>query len=126
MATASRRQRPDPGRRSRRDRRCFRDSAPPSTLLTNNQEDDRTCLLALILSVVLLLLIGYYARRYRQLVEYDIDSFIWDRCDGYCTVAAIAEKLTGSFDVDCETARQAVQATLRRLDELGLLDPARE
>ena len=53
-------------------------------------------------------------------------SFIWDRCDGHCTVAEIAERLTGSFDVDCETARQAVRATLRRLDELGLLDPAQE
>jgi len=53
-------------------------------------------------------------------------SFIWDRCDGYCTVAALAENLRGSFDVDVETGRQADQATLRRLDELGLLDPARE
>jgi Coenzyme PQQ synthesis protein D (PqqD) len=52
-------------------------------------------------------------------------SFIWDRCDGHYTVVEIAEKLTGSFDVDCETARQAVQATLRRLDELGLLAPPR-
>jgi Coenzyme PQQ synthesis protein D (PqqD) len=53
-------------------------------------------------------------------------SFIWDRCDGHCTVGEIAEKLAESFDVDGETARQAVQATLRQFDELGLLDSARE
>ena len=52
-------------------------------------------------------------------------SYIWDRCDGHRTVAAIAEELTGSFQVDYQTAREAVQATLRQLDELGLLDPAR-
>jgi hypothetical protein len=53
-------------------------------------------------------------------------SFIWHRCDGHCTVGEIAEKLAESFDVDCETAREAVQATLRQFDELGLLDSARE
>ena len=53
-------------------------------------------------------------------------SFIWNRCDGHCTVGEIVEKLAESFDVDCETARQAVEATLRRFNELGLLDSARE
>ena len=53
-------------------------------------------------------------------------SFIWDRCDGHCTVSEIAEKLAESFDVDRETARQAVLETLRRFDELGLLDSPRE
>src|SRR2546427_9530923 len=48
-------------------------------------------------------------------------SFIWDRCDGYCTVAAIAEKLTGSFDVDCETApgRPGDAAPARRARTAG-------
>jgi len=53
-------------------------------------------------------------------------SFIWNRCDGRSTVGEIAEKLADSFDVDCATACQAVQAALRRFDELGLLDSARE
>jgi len=53
-------------------------------------------------------------------------SFIWNRCDGHCTVGEIAEKLAESFDVDYETARQAVRTTLHRFDELGLLDSARQ
>jgi hypothetical protein len=52
-------------------------------------------------------------------------SFIWDQCDGRRTVVEIVEKLAGSFDVDYATARQAVEGTLRRLAELGLLDSAR-
>ena len=53
-------------------------------------------------------------------------SFIWNRCDGRCTVGEIADQLAESFDIDRETARQAVQETLRRFDELGLLDSARD
>jgi Coenzyme PQQ synthesis protein D (PqqD) len=52
-------------------------------------------------------------------------SFIWHRCDGRRTVVEIAEELAGSFGVDYAPARQAVEATLRRLAELGLLDSAR-
>ena len=52
-------------------------------------------------------------------------SYIWDRCDGHRTVSAIAAELTDLFQVDDKTAREAVQATLRQLDELGLLDHAR-
>lgn len=33
-----------------------------------------------VLLAILLLLISYYGKLFRQLVEYDIDSFIWDRC----------------------------------------------
>lgn len=53
-------------------------------------------------------------------------SLIWDRCDGHCTVSQIVEKLAEAFDVDRDTARLAVQETLRRFDELGLLDSARD
>lgn len=49
-------------------------------------------------------------------------SFIWDQCDGHRTVAEIAAELARSFDVDHRTAHEAVHATLRRLDELQLLD----
>jgi len=51
-------------------------------------------------------------------------SFIWDRCDGHRTAAEIADELTRLFDVDYETAREAVRTTLRQLGELGLLDGA--
>jgi len=51
-------------------------------------------------------------------------SLIWARCDGHRTISEIAEELTGSFDVDLETACEAVHTTLHRLDELGLLDHA--
>jgi hypothetical protein len=53
-------------------------------------------------------------------------SFIWQRCDGQRTVGKIADELAGSFDVDPDTAREAVIGALRRLDELGLLDQARD
>ena len=53
-------------------------------------------------------------------------SFIWPRCDGQRTVAKIVDELASSFDVDPNTAREAVIAALRRLDELGLLDHPRE
>ncbi|HZO41331.1 MAG TPA: PqqD family protein [Methylomirabilota bacterium] len=48
-------------------------------------------------------------------------SLIWNGCDGQRTATQIAAELTRCFDVDYETAQQAVDATLRRLDELGLL-----
>ncbi len=52
-------------------------------------------------------------------------SFVWQRCDGRHTAAAIAEALKAAFDVDPDTARDAVTAALRRFDELGLLrDPS--
>lgn len=49
-------------------------------------------------------------------------SFIWVRCDGHRTVSEIVAELAGCFDVDYETAREAVQTTLRELNELGLVD----
>jgi len=51
-------------------------------------------------------------------------SLIWARCDGHRTISEIAEELAGFFDVDLETACEAVHTTLRQLDELGLLDHA--
>jgi PqqD family protein of HPr-rel-A system len=52
-------------------------------------------------------------------------SFIWARCDGHSTARDIADQLTDAFDVDRETAETAVMATLKQLETLGLLDPAR-
>lgn len=52
-------------------------------------------------------------------------SFIWERCDGRRTAWDIADELAGAFDVDPDTAREAVSAALRRFAELGLLDDAR-
>jgi len=48
-------------------------------------------------------------------------SFVWQRCDGRHTAAAIAEALTAAFDVDPDTARDAITAALRQFDQLGLL-----
>ena len=53
-------------------------------------------------------------------------SFVWLRCDGRHTAPEIADELTSAFDVDLDTARNAVVMALRRFDELGLLDSARD
>jgi coenzyme PQQ synthesis protein D (PqqD) len=52
-------------------------------------------------------------------------SFIWHRCDGRRTAGAITQELTDAFDVDPDTAKDAVLATLGQLAELGLLHHAR-
>ena len=44
-------------------------------------------------------------------------SFVWDRCDGRCTVSEIAEQVA---------SKEAVTAALRRFAELGLLEHARD
>lgn len=48
-------------------------------------------------------------------------SFIWHRCDGQHTAQDITEELAASFDVDADTARDAVISLLHRFNELGLL-----
>jgi hypothetical protein len=48
-------------------------------------------------------------------------SFIWHWCDGQHAARDIANKLASSFDIDLDTARDAVIASLRRFEELGLL-----
>ena len=53
-------------------------------------------------------------------------SFVWQRCDGTHTPPQIAEALLDAYDVDPLTARDAVIGTLHKLDELGLLGPARD
>ena len=53
-------------------------------------------------------------------------SFIWDRCDGRCTVSEIAEELAGAFGTNPEASIEAVTAALRRFAELGLLEHARD
>jgi hypothetical protein len=52
-------------------------------------------------------------------------SFVWDRCDGRCTVPDIAEQLAAAFGTDPDASNEAVAAALRRFAELGLLEPAR-
>jgi hypothetical protein len=49
-------------------------------------------------------------------------TFVWRRCDGKHASAEVADELAATFGVDPDTARDAVRTTLRRLDELGLLD----
>lgn len=48
-------------------------------------------------------------------------SFIWAQCDGRRTVSEIVAELARCFDVNHETAREAVQTTLRQLHDLGLV-----
>jgi hypothetical protein len=48
-------------------------------------------------------------------------SFIWQRCDGQRTIHEIADDLARAFDVDADTARDAVTTSVRRFTELGLL-----
>ena len=48
--------------------------------------------------------------------------FIWDRCDGEHSVAAIAHEVAEAFDVDAAAARTDVAGTVRRLDAAGLVE----
>jgi hypothetical protein len=48
-------------------------------------------------------------------------SFIWQRCDGQRTIHEIVDDLAHTFDVDADTARDAVMTSVRRFTELGLL-----
>ena len=50
-------------------------------------------------------------------------SYIWERCDGICTMAAITYQLAEAFDVDRETAAKDVEAIVSQLEELNLLEP---
>jgi Coenzyme PQQ synthesis protein D (PqqD) len=49
-------------------------------------------------------------------------TFIWDQCDGQRTVQEIAEQLAGSFEVELDTAREAVTGLIHRLRDLALLE----
>ena len=50
--------------------------------------------------------------------------FVWQHCDGQRTAAQIADALTRTFEVDAQTAQEAVRTSLHRFAELGLLDDA--
>jgi hypothetical protein len=52
-------------------------------------------------------------------------SFIWNRCDGQLAVREIAAELTTAFEVEPDTAREAVSALIGQFKRLGLLDEAR-
>ena len=62
--------------------------------------------------------------RRRQLVHQlnRTAGFIWDRCDGEHSVAAIAHEVAEAFDVDAAAARTDVAGTVRRLDAAGLVE----
>lgn len=48
--------------------------------------------------------------------------FIWERCDGICDEARIAEQVTEVFDVSSAEALEHVSATLQRLQVLGMVE----
>lgn len=47
--------------------------------------------------------------------------FIWRRCDGHHTPAGIADAVVAAFEIDAETARDAVLTALHQFRQLGLL-----
>lgn len=49
-------------------------------------------------------------------------SYVWQRCDGEHSVAAIARDLVQAFDVEPETAKKDVAHVVQELDEVGLVD----
>jgi hypothetical protein len=53
-------------------------------------------------------------------------TFIWDRCDGRCTVSDIAELVPKAPASNPDASNEAVTAALRRFTELGLLEYARD
>jgi hypothetical protein len=52
-------------------------------------------------------------------------TFIWDRCDGQHSVAAIARELAQSFDVEPEAAAHDVGHAVRQLEAADLLENPR-
>jgi Coenzyme PQQ synthesis protein D (PqqD) len=49
-------------------------------------------------------------------------SFVWDRCDGACSMDEIAGGIMETFDVDALTAAQDVAEIVRQFADLGLLE----
>jgi hypothetical protein len=62
--------------------------------------------------------------RQRQLVHQlnQTATYIWDRCDGRRSVAAITRELAQAFDVGLEAVEKDVIDALRRLEAAGLVD----
>jgi hypothetical protein len=50
-------------------------------------------------------------------------SFVWERCDGRCTLEEIATRLMEAFDVDFNTAVDDVRKVIEQLEERKLLEP---
>jgi len=48
--------------------------------------------------------------------------YIWERCDGSATVAAIAQQLAATFGVEAQTAAADVAACVAHLATLELLE----
>lgn len=51
-----------------------------------------------------------------------VATFVWERCDGSLTGAAIADAMTSEFEVDLEQARVDLADLLRTLRDRGLID----
>lgn len=49
-------------------------------------------------------------------------SFVWERCDGRCTLEEIATRLMEAFDVDFNTAVDDVRKVIEQLEERKLLE----
>jgi Coenzyme PQQ synthesis protein D (PqqD) len=49
-------------------------------------------------------------------------SFIWERCDGQSTLTDIAQQLAHAFEVDPQVASCDVNAMIRQLEALHLLE----
>jgi hypothetical protein len=49
-------------------------------------------------------------------------SYIWELCDGQSTLTDITHQLAQAFKIDLQIAAQDVQATVRQLEELHLLE----
>jgi Coenzyme PQQ synthesis protein D (PqqD) len=50
-------------------------------------------------------------------------SFIWERCDGQSTLTDIVQQLAHAFEVDPQVASCDVNAMIRQLEALNLLEP---
>jgi len=62
--------------------------------------------------------------RQRELVHQlnETASYIWGRCDGHHSVAAIATDLAQVFAIDLETAQRDVAEAVRRLEAAGVVE----
>jgi PqqD family protein of HPr-rel-A system len=53
-------------------------------------------------------------------------TYIWERCDGTCTVPGLARQLSEDFDVDPAMAEKDVVAIIAQLQKLNLLQADEE
>jgi PqqD family protein of HPr-rel-A system len=53
-------------------------------------------------------------------------TYIWERCDGTCSVTDLAHQLSRDFGVDADTAAEDVVAIIVQLQKLDLLQAWKE